>query len=446
MEILSNKFYGDLENKKKKIAVIGLGYVGIPLLVSLSKYFDVIGFDINKERINSLKEKNNLDDIIDKNEFKNLNCQLSSDEKSIREAHFFIITVPTPIDAHNDPDLSMVKNATKLVGRNMPNMSIIVYESTFYPGLTEEFCIPILERESNLKNKIDFWAGYSPERINPGDKIHTLENIIKVVSSQDEYSLDVIESVYKKIVKAGVYRADSIKVAEAAKVIENTQRDLNIALINELSIIFSKLGIETKEVLNAASTKWNFLEFVPGLVGGHCIGVDPYYLTYKAREIGYNPEVILAGRKINDSMGSFIGDQVLKKVLNNGELGKTLKVTLFGISFKENIKDIRNSKVIDIYNYLKEYGIDVDIYDPVVSKNEVKNYYNINLIDYDDIKEADAVVFCAVVFCVSHDIFKKIDLKVLKSKLHKKNPYLFDIKGIFNKEFVKKAGFKYWSL
>ena len=441
MEILSNKFYGDLENKKKKIAVIGLGYVGIPLLVSLSKYFDVIGFDINKERINSLKERNNLDDMIGKNEFKNLNCQLSSDEKSIKEAHFFIITVPTPIDAHNDPDLSMVKNATELVGKNMPNMSIIVYESTFYPGLTEEFCIPILEKESNLKNKIDFWVGYSPERINPGDKIHTLENIIKVVSSQDEYSLDVIESVYKKIVKAGVYRADSIKVAEAAKVIENTQRDLNIALINELSIIFSKLGIETKKVLDAASTKWNFLEFVPGLVGGHCIGVDPYYLTYKAREIGYNPEVILAGRKINDNMGSFIGDQVLKKVLNNGRLGKTLKVILFGISFKENIKDIRNSKVIDIYNYLKEYGIDVDIYDPVVSKNEVKSYYNINLIDYDDIREADAVVFC-----VSHDIFKKIDLKVLKSKLHKKNPYLFDIKGIFNKEFVEKVGFKYWSL
>ncbi|GAG92635.1 unnamed protein product, partial [marine sediment metagenome] len=270
----------------------------------------------------------------------------------------------------NNPDLEQLKSATIIVAHNMPRNSIIVYESTVYPGLTEEFCIPILEKESNLKNKIDFWVGYSPERINPGDKFHTLENIIKVVSAQDNYSLNVIELVYKKIIKAGVYKAENIKIAEAAKVIENIQRDLNIALVNELSIIFSKLGIDTRKVLEAAKTKWNFLNFVPGLVGGHCIGVDPYYLTYKAEEIGYHPEVILAGRKINDSMSLFIGNQILEKILNNSELKGALKVILLGISFKENVKDIRNSKVIDIYNLLIKYGIHVEVFDPIVDKKE----------------------------------------------------------------------------
>lgn len=418
-----------------------MGYVGIPLLVSLSSHFNVVGFDISKEKVDSLYSSDDFDDIIDKDELRKLNVKLSSDEKTIRDANFFIITVPTPIDIHNDPDLSMIISATRLVGRNMAKNSIIVYESTVYPGVTEEICLPILEKESGLTNKIDFWVGYSPERVNPGDKVHGIENVVKVVAAQDEYSLSVVESVYKKIVKAGVYKAKNIKTAEAAKVIENTQRDLNIALINELSIFFSKLGLDTREVLSAARTKWNFLDFYPGLVGGHCIGVDPYYLTFKAIEVGYHPEVILAGRRINDSMAFFIGDEILKRILSNGRLEGKIKVILFGLSFKENIKDIRNSKVPDIRSHLIQYGIDVDIFDPVVSKVEAKRQYGINLIEYEDIKCANAVIFC-----VAHDCFKKIDLEDLKSRSVKEKPYLFDVKGIFDKEIVEKYGFNYWRL
>jgi len=430
-----------LESKKRKIAIIGLGYVGIPLLVSLNSHFDVIGFDISKEKIKYLYGSDDFNDIIDKNELKKLNCKLSSDGKTIKDAKFFIIAVPTPIDVHNDPDLSMIISATRLVGRNMTKNSIVVYESTVYPGATEEICMPLLEKESGLKSKVDFWVGYSPERINPGDKIHNIENVVKVVAAQDEYSLDVIESVYKKIIKAGVYKAENIKTAEAAKVIENTQRDLNIALINELAIIFSKLGLDTWEVLSAARTKWNFLDFYPGLVGGHCIGVDPYYLTYKAKEVGYYPEVILAGRKINDNMAFFIGDEILKRILNNGRLEGRIKIILFGLSFKENIKDIRNSKVPDIRSYLMQYGIDVDIFDPIISRAEAKKEYGIDLIEYEDIHDASAVVFC-----VAHDCFRNIDLKDLRLRLKKEKPYLFDIKGIFGKEIVEEYGFNYWRL
>jgi UDP-N-acetyl-D-glucosamine/UDP-N-acetyl-D-galactosamine dehydrogenase len=438
---IKNNLFQDLENRKSKVAIVGLGYVGIPLLVSLNRYFDVVGFDINKEKIDALYNSDDFDDIINKDELKKLNCKLSSDENIIKEASFFIITVPTPIDVHNDPDLSMIINATRLVGRNMPKNSIIVYESTVYPGVTEEICLPILEKESGLANKTDFWVGYSPERINPGDKVHDIENVVKVVAAQDEYSLSVVESVYAKIVKAGVYKTKNIKTAEAAKVIENTQRDLNIALINELSIFFSKLGLDTREVLSAARTKWNFLDFYPGLVGGHCIGVDPYYLTFKAKEIGFHTEVILAGRKINDSMAFFIGDEILKRILNNGKLDGKIKVILFGLSFKENIKDIRNSKVPDIRSHLIQYGIDVEIFDPVVSQSEAKKEYGINLIKYEDIHGATAVVFC-----VAHDCFKNINLKDLKSKLNREKPHLFDIKGIFNKEDTEKYGFDYWRL
>jgi len=349
--------------------------------------------------------------------------------------------VPTPIDKHNNPDLYMVKRATELVGRNMTKGSVVVYESTVYPGVTEEICIPILEQESGLINLEDFWVGYSPERMNPGDKVHNVENIVKVVAAQDEYSLNIIAPVYEKIIKAGVYRAKDIRTAEAAKVIENTQRDLNIALVNEFAVIFSKLGLDTREVLSAAKTKWNFLDFYPGLVGGHCIGVDPYYLTFKAKEVGYRPEVILAGRNINDKMAFFIGDEILKRILNSGRIKGKIKVVLFGLSFKENIRDIRNSKVIDINNHLVQYGIDVDICDPVVSRREAKSQYNIDLIEYEDIKDADAVVFC-----VAHDCFKNIDLKDLKGRLKKGRPYLFDVKGIFKKDTVEKHGFNYWRL
>jgi len=435
-------FYDKLEKKQLKIAVVGLGYVGLPLLISLSKKFDVIGFDNSKNKINSLKDNEDLNNEIDKSELLNSCFELTNDERNLQKANFFVIAVPTPIDKHKNPDLICLKDATTTVGRNIPENSIIVYESTVYPGATEEICIPILEKESGLKNKKDFYVGYSPERINPGDKVHTLENIVKVVSAQDQETLDIISKVYGKIIKAGVYKAESIKVAEAAKVIENTQRDINVALVNELSIIFHKLGLNISEVLSAAKTKWNFLDFYPGLVGGHCIGVDPYYLTYKAKEIGYHPEVITAGRKINDNMGSFIGEQILKNLLkNNYSRNKKFKVILFGITFKENVRDFRNTKVMDIFNFLKQYNIDAQIYDPVVDKKEVKEQYNIRIIDYDEINEADAAIFC-----VAHNCFKEIDLNDLREKMNLSNPLLFDIKWIFNKDIAEKAGFKYWRL
>lgn len=434
-------FFKDLEEKKKKIAVVGLGYVGIPLLVSLGKYFKMIGFDIDKNKISKIKNRHDLEDIIGKNDINEFSCLLSSDKKVLKDANFFIVAVPTPINKHNDPNLYLILNATKIVGRNMPKNSIIVYESTVYPGLTEEICIPLLEKESGYLNKKDFWVGYSPERINPGDKIHTLENIVKVISAQDEYSLKIIEKVYSKIIKAGTYKAESIRVAEAAKVIENIQRDLNIALVNELAMIFSKLGIDSTQVFNTAKTKWNFLDFKPGLVGGHCIGVDPFYLTYKARELGYNPEIILAGRRINDNMSYFIGNEVLKKLLNSNDTKSRLKIVLFGITFKENIKDIRNSKIVDLYNYFKQYGIDTEIYDPIADRAEVFNEYNIKIIDYQDIRDIDAVIFC-----VAHDCFKQLDLSSFKHNFKNKSPYIFDIKGIFDKKFVEKKGYKYWRI
>jgi len=430
-----------LKKGKSQIAIIGLGYVGLPLLVSLSKHFKVIGFDINERKIKNLE--NGIDE---NNEFKTLNlykenCTLTSHPEELKKANFFIIAVPTPIDIYKNPDLSYIEKSTRLVGKNMPAGSIIVYESTVYPGVTEEFCIPILEKESKLKNKKDFFVGYSPERINPGDDKHLIENIVKVVSAQDKDSLEVINGVYSMIIKAGIFKAKSIKVAEAAKVIENTQRDINVALINELAILFSKMGIDTKDVIDAAKTKWNFLDFKPGLVGGHCIGVDPYYLSFKAKEVNYYPEIINAGRKINDSMGFFIGEQILEALLNNHHKKINFKAVIFGISFKENVADSRNSRVIDIYNYLVRHNLEVKIYDPVVNKEEVKSYYGIELINYEDIKGIDAAIFC-----VAHETFKKIDLKTLKSKMSQESPYIFDIKWIFERENIEKLGFKYWRL
>jgi UDP-N-acetyl-D-glucosamine/UDP-N-acetyl-D-galactosamine dehydrogenase len=439
--MISKDFYPDLENKKKIIAVVGLGYVGIPLISRLGKYFKVIGFDTSKDKLEDIRKEKNLEDFPELKDIKNAGFVLSSDEEILKEASFFIVTVPTPINSHNDPDLTAVIGATEIIGRNMPRGSIVVYESTVYPGLTEEVCAPILEKQSGYKSGVDFRLGYSPERINPGDKVHTIENIVKVVSAQDEASLYIIEKVYSKIIKAGVYRAESIKVAEAAKVIENIQRDLNIALANELAMIFSKMGIDSWQVFNAAKTKWNFLDFKPGLVGGHCIGVDPFYLTYKASELEYHPEIILAGRRINDNMSYFIGNEILKNMLADSEVNGKLKIALFGITFKENIKDIRNSKVVDLCRYLKQYGVDVMVFDPVAEREQVYKEYGIEMVEYGDINNMDAAVFC-----VAHDDFKKIDLLELKSKFRNKYPYIFDVKGIFNMETTKKAGFKYWRL
>lgn len=435
------KFYNDLKEKKKKIAIVGLGYVGIPILINLKKHFSLIGFDVDEKKIFNLRNNINLEDITDGVEANFDDCILTSNEKILNSANFFIVTVPTPVDTHNNPDLKHITDATKIIGRNMPKGSIIVYESTVYPGLTEDYCIPLLEKESGYKNQLDFWVGYSPERINPGDKSHTLENIVKVVSAQDKNTLKIINKVYSKITKAGVYEAESIKVAEAAKVIENIQRDLNIALINELSIIFSKLGIDTTEVLNAAKTKWNFLDFKPGLVGGHCIGVDPFYLTYKASELGYHPEVILAGRRINENMSYFIGNEILKRLFSSLDLNGQINIVLFGITFKENIKDIRNTKVVDLYNHLKQYGLNVMVCDPIANKEDVYKAYKIEMIDFDKIGNIDAAVFC-----VAHECFKNIDLVSFKLFFKNNNPYIFDIKGIFNKNMAEKNGFKYWRL
>ncbi len=433
--------FKQLKDRKRKIAVIGLGYVGLPLLVALSSHFKVIGFDINSQKIKKLKNGIDENNEVKIPDLLSENCTLTGNARDLKNANFFIITVPTPIDTYKNPDLSYIEKSTILVGKNMPAGSIIVYESTVYPGVTEEFCIPILEKESKLKNKKDFFVGYSPERINPGDKKHSIENIIKVVSAQDEDSLEVISSVYRMVAKAGIFKAKSIKAAEAAKVIENTQRDINVALINELAILFSKLGIDTREVIDAAKTKWNFLDFKPGLVGGHCIGVDPYYLSFKAKKVNYYPEIINAGRKINDNMGFFIGEQILKTLLTNHHKNINFKVVLFGISFKENVADSRNSRVIDIYNYLTQHNLDVRIYDPVVNTGEVRQNYGIELINYEDIEDVDAAIFC-----VAHDCFKKIDLAGLKSKMSEENPFIFDIKWIFDREKIKKMGFRYWRL
>lgn len=437
----SDSFINDLETGKKKIAVVGLGYVGIPLLINLRKHFDVIGFDIDENKLNNLKTGQNLEDIIGKNESDDLKNLLTSDENILRTANFFIITVPTPVDAHNNPDLKPVIGATEIVGRNMPEDSIIVYESTVYPGLTEDTCVPLLEKQSGYKNKVDFMVGYSPERINPGDTVHTLENILKIVSAQDEETLKIVDYVYSKIIKAGTYRAESIKVAEAAKVIENIQRDLNIALVNELAMIFARMDIDSTQVFNAAKTKWNFLDFKPGLVGGHCIGVDPFYLTYKANELGYHPEIILAGRRINENMSMYIGNEIIKNLLKNSRTDGKFKIVLFGITFKENIKDIRNSKIVDLYGHLKQFGIGTEVYDPVADKNEVLREYGIKMIEFEDISSIDAAVFC-----VAHDNFKGIDFLSLKSRFKNDNPHIFDIKGIFDKKDVEDKGFIYWRL
>ena len=433
--------YKELESKKKKIAIIGLGYVGLPLLIGFSKHFQVIGFDTSIEKIKNLKNGIDENKEIEAEELSSLDCALTNNASDLKNANFFIIAVPTPIDNYKNPDLCHMKEATILVGQNMPVGSIVVYESTVYPGVTEEFCIPILEKESKLVNKKDFFVGYSPERINPGDKKHSIENIIKVVSAQTESSLDIISKVYGKVVKAGIYKAKSIKVAEAAKVIENTQRDINVALINELAILFSKLGIDTKEVLETAGTKWNFLDFKPGLVGGHCIGVDPYYLSFKAREINYYPEIINTGRKINDNMGFFIGEQILKTLLKNHDKSTSFKVVLFGMSFKENVADSRNSRVIDIYNYLSQHNINVKIFDPVVNTKEVKENYGIDLIKFEEINDIDAAIFC-----VAHNYFKEMDLRKLKLKMAGDNPVIFDIKWIFDKEDIEKLGYRYWRI
>ncbi|MFN3844088.1 MAG: nucleotide sugar dehydrogenase [Rehaibacterium terrae] len=431
-----------LLNKEESICVVGLGYVGLPLAVALAKHFLVIGFDKNPERIEELKLGIDKNDQVSQEELLSSEIRFTSREEDIREAKFIIVAVPTPVDKLKNPDLSFLRSASALVGRNLQRGSIVVYESTVYPGATEEVCIPILEKESGLTWKKDFFVGYSPERVNPGDKEHTIENIVKVVSGDTEETLEVIAGVYGKIIKAGIYKAKDIRTAEAAKVIENIQRDINIALINELAVIFHHMGLDTREVLKAASTKWNFLRFEPGLVGGHCIPVDPYYLAHKALEVGYVPQLILAGRRINEEMANYVAEETIKLLIKSGKKVKGAKVALLGIAFKENVPDVRNSKVYDLYRKLKDFDVEVYVYDPIANKDEVAEEYGIELVD--DI-EAYAP-YDAVILAVKHSLFlESFSLDYLKAITTE--PYiLIDIKGVFNVEESKEKGFVYWRL
>lgn len=422
-----------------KLVVVGLGYVGLPLAISFAKKVPVIGFDYNAKKVELYKKGIDVTNEVGNEALKETTMEFTADPKSIKEGDFVVVAVPTPIDDHNNPDLTPVEGASKFVGQNLKKGAIVVYESTVYPGVTEDVCVPILEKESGLKCGQDFKIAYSPERINPGDKVHRFETIKKIVSGMDEETLEKVAATYEMVVTAGVYRASSIKVAEAAKVIENSQRDINIAFVNELSKIFTKMGIDTNEVLDAAGSKWNFLNFRPGLVGGHCIGVDPYYLTFKAEEIGYRPEVILAGRRINDSMGKYIAESIVKELIKNNINVKGAKVLVKGITFKENVPDIRNSKVIDIINELKEYDINVCVEDIYADKEEVKRFYNLDLVENE--KEADAIVFA-----VAHEDYKNISIDDIKSTLKQDRNLVFDIKAMFDKEKLEKEGLSVWRL
>lgn len=443
------ELYHKIKDKKENISVIGLGYVGMPLAIAFAKKINVIGFDVNKEKIELYKQGIDVTNEVGNKALKETTALMTSDETKLKEARFHIIAVPTPINDDKTPDLRPIIGASRVLGRNLTKGSIVVYESTVYPGVTEEVCIPILEEESNLKCGVDFKIGYSPERINPGDKLHRLENITKVVSGMDEESLENIASIYELIIDAGVHRAESIKVAEAAKVIENSQRDINIAFVNELSMIFNKMEIDTKAVLEASGTKWNFLKFYPGLVGGHCIGVDPYYLTHKAEQIGYHSQVILSGRRINDGMGKYVGESTVKNLIKANKQVKGAKVAILGMTFKEDCPDVRNSKVIDIINELKEYGINVFVADPIADENEVKREYGIELTKFENIKNMDAVIVA-----VGHKEYMELTLESIK-KLYEEKPdslnnedklVLVDVKGIFDKKEAQLKNYLYWRL
>jgi UDP-N-acetyl-D-galactosamine dehydrogenase len=433
--------YDNIKSRKAYLSIVGLGYVGLPLAVEFAKKANVIGFDINSRKISSYREYIDVTNEVGSEALKHTTIHFTSDETELQKARFHIVAVPTPINHDKTPDLKPVIGASEIVGRNLSKGSIVVYESTVYPGVTEEVCVPILERLSGLKCGVDFKVGYSPERINPGDKVHTVTKITKIVSGMDAESLDEIASIYGLIVEAGVYKAESIKVAEAAKVIENSQRDINIAFMNELSIIFNRLGIDTKAVLKAAGTKWNFMNFTPGLVGGHCIGVDPYYLTYKAEQTGYHPEVILSGRRINDTMGKYIAENTVKLLIKGDKQIKGARVLVLGFTFKENVPDTRNTRVIDIVSELKEYGIEVHVADPVADRTEALHEYDLTIEDENDVTAVDAVILA-----VAHKEFQVLDLEQLKYKYQGGSYVLVDVKGMFDRKTAEGSGYLYWRL
>lgn len=439
---MSSSLFNDLKSKKGNISVVGLGYVGLPLAVSFSKKYNVYGFDINKHKIDLYKIGEDPTKEVGDENLKKSSINFTSNPKDLKKCKFHVVAVPTPINEDKTPNLTPVKEASKTLGQNLTKGSIVVYESTVYPGVTEEVCLPILEENSGLKAGEDFKIGYSPERINPGDKKNKLENIIKIVSGMDDESLDTIYKVYDSIIDAGVHKARNIKVAEAAKVIENSQRDINIAFMNEISIIFNKMGIDTKSVLEASSTKWNFLKFYPGLVGGHCIGVDPYYLTYAANKYGYKSQVILSGRNINDSMGKYIARKLVKTLIYEKKDLNKARVGILGFTFKEDCPDTRNTKVFDIVEELKDFGIDPIIVDSQADREETKEIYGINLDDFNNLENLDALIVA-----VPHKEFKQLDKEKVTSLYNSGKKILFDIKGLFDlDEFTNDENYSYWRL
>lgn len=433
--------FESLISREDKIAVVGLGYVGLPLAVNMSKHFDVVGYDFKPERIKELESGHDRTLEVADEDLEKTTISYTSDPETLSSCRLIIVAVPTPIDAYRIPDLNPLRGASSTVGKNLIQGSCVVFESTVYPGVTEDVCLPILEHESGMKAGKDFTVGYSPERINPGDKTHTLENVTKIVSGQDRDTLSLLSRVYGTVVKAGIHQALSIKVAEAAKVIENTQRDLNIALMNELAMIFNRFGIDTSEVLEAAGTKWNFLPFKPGLVGGHCIGVDPYYLTFKAESLGYHPEMILAGRRINDGMGKYIAERAVKMLIGAGKPVRGARIAVMGLTFKEDVPDLRNTKVVDIINELRDYGIEVVVHDPLADAKEAEKFYGIKLREIDEITGVDAVIIAVV-----HRYYKGIGLAEIVRRCFSGIPIIIDVKAAFSPADLRKENIIYWRL
>lgn len=436
--------YQDIVEKKAKLSLVGLGYVGMPIAVAFAKKVNVIGYDLNQEKISLYKVGIDPTHEVGNKAIKETAVEFTCDETKLREAKFHIIAVPTPVNLDHTPDLSPVEGASRILGRNLTKGSIVVYESTVYPGVTEDVCIPILEKESGLKCGVDFKVGYSPERINPGDKVHRLENIKKIVSGMDEEALNEIKNVYDLVIDVGTYPVSSIKTAEAIKVVENSQRDINIAFMNELAMVFDRMGIDTNEVVDGMNTKWNALGFRPGLVGGHCIGVDPYYFTYEAEKLGYHSQIILNGRIVNDSMGRYVANAAIKKMIDAGQAPKNSNVVVLGITFKENCPDIRNSKVVDIIKSLNEFDIWPAVVDPWAEENDALREYDVKLTKLKDVKNVDCVIIA-----VAHDEFKKLKIDEIK-KLYKEskdtNKVLIDVKGIFDVSTLEKSGLSWWRL
>lgn len=443
---MSLKLYNDLKNGNESISLVGLGYVGMPIAVAFaSKGIKVIGYDLNSAKIELYKSGVDPTNEVGDEVIKNTTVEFTSDENKLKEAKFHIVAVPTPVNTDHTPDLTPVIGASEILGRNLTKGSIVVYESTVYPGVTEDVCIPILERESGLKCGVDFKIGYSPERINPGDKVHRLENIHKIVSGIDEESLEEIKAVYDIVIEVGTYPVSTIKTAEAVKVVENSQRDINIAFMNELAMVFDRMGIDTNEVVDGMNTKWNALGFRPGLVGGHCIGVDPYYFTYEAEKLGYHSQIILNGRIVNDGMGEFVADAAVKKMINAGQAPKKSKVVILGLTFKENCPDTRNSKVDDIIKSLNNYGIEPIIVDPWASERDAMHEYGVTLTKLEDVKDVDCVIVA-----VAHNEFKALsldDIKVLfNNDLADEEKVLIDVKGLYSVKELEKSKLSYWRL